>query len=345
MSLIVMADDGIAFDGRSIESGPLGGAETVFTLLAEAFARRGHDVRAATNTKRALRHRGVEWIPLWGGNLPGEADLYIANRGHRVIPLLPNAKRAVFWIQNPARYLLKWRYMVRLWRRRLPIVFLGAYHCRTYPSWAPGGERIVIPHGVDDLFLHAEERPPPPPRAVFTSNPLRGLDWLLDLWARRIRPSVPNAELHLFTGASTYRDSRVAPAEKIASVLDRARGMKAAGVVLREPVSHSGLVEELAASRVMLYRGDPGETFCLALAEAQAMGVPAIVEPIGSVPERIVDGVTGFVAKDDEAFAHDAVRLLTDNRLWQAQHREALARQRGRSWDLVAADFERLMAS
>ena len=35
---IVMADDGIAFDGRTAASGPLGGAETAFVALAEAFA-------------------------------------------------------------------------------------------------------------------------------------------------------------------------------------------------------------------------------------------------------------------------------------------------------------------
>jgi glycosyltransferase involved in cell wall biosynthesis len=63
------------------------------------------------------------------------------------------------------------------------------------------------------------------------------------------------------------------------------------------------------------------------------------------VPERVIDGMTGFVAKTDEAFAQAAVRLLTDDALWLAQHRAALARQRSRSWDTVAADFERLMAS
>jgi glycosyltransferase involved in cell wall biosynthesis len=344
MSRIVMADDGVAFDGLSLGSGPLGGAETVFTLLAEALARR-HAVVAATNTPRAVRHRGVDWVPLWEDRLPDEADLYIANRGHRVIPLVPNARRAVFWIQNPAGYLLKWRYMLRLWRRGLPIVFLGDYHVRTYPRWAPGGERIVIPHGVDDLFLHAVERAPPPPRAIFTSNPLRGLDWLLDIWSQRIKPSVAEAELHLFTGSSTYRNSRAAPAGKAAAVLDRARRMGSAGVTLHEPVSHGDLTAQLAASRVMLYRGDAGETFCLSLAEAQAMGVPAVVEPIGSVAERVIDNVTGFVAGDDQAFAEAAIRLLTDDQLWRSQHRAALAGQRSRSWDIVAADFERLMAS
>ena len=48
MAHIVMADDGIAFDGASAAAGPLGGAETAFVALAEALAR-----RAATGSRRA----------------------------------------------------------------------------------------------------------------------------------------------------------------------------------------------------------------------------------------------------------------------------------------------------
>ena len=33
----------------------------------------------------------------------------------------------------------------------------------------------------------------------------------------------------------------------------------------------------------MLYKGDPGETFCLSIAEAQALGIPCVVQPIGSL--------------------------------------------------------------
>ncbi len=62
------------------------------------------------------------------------------------------------------------------------------------------------------------------------------------------------------------------------------------------------LVAALEGARVMLYRGDEGETFCLALAEAQALGVPAVVQKLGAVVERVIDGVTGTIAGDDEAF-------------------------------------------
>jgi hypothetical protein len=38
-----------------------------------------------------------------------------------------------------------------------------------------------------------------------------------------------------------------------------------------------------------------------------------------------------------------AIALLSDNALWQAQHEEALARQRNWSWDDAAAAFERFV--
>ncbi len=47
MASVVMADDGIAFDGAMAETEPLGGAETAFVALAEALAERGHRGRSA----------------------------------------------------------------------------------------------------------------------------------------------------------------------------------------------------------------------------------------------------------------------------------------------------------
>jgi glycosyltransferase involved in cell wall biosynthesis len=93
----------------------------------------------------------------------------------------------------------------------------------------------------------------------------------------------------------------------------------------------------------MLYRGDPGETFCLALGEAQAMGVPCVVQPIGSVGERVRHGETGFVEPDDAAFAARSIALLTDDALWRRQHTAALAGQRSFGWPEAAAAWESLI--
>jgi glycosyltransferase involved in cell wall biosynthesis len=109
------------------------------------------------------------------------------------------------------------------------------------------------------------------------------------------------------------------------------------------PVPKSELMGELRAARVMLYRGDENETFCLAVAEAQALGVPAVVMRLGSMPERVEDGITGTVAETDDAFVAAAIALLTDDAHWMRQHRAAIGRRKGLSWDQVAARFEALI--
>jgi glycosyltransferase involved in cell wall biosynthesis len=342
MAHIVMADDGMAFDGKSATAGPLGGAETAFVALAEALAARGHRVEARSHCSDALCHNGVEWAPLEDG-IPETCDLYIGNRGHRVIGLAGRAGRRLFWLHNPAGYLKKPRVLARLARYRPTIVATGPYHAATVPDWVPCAGLEVIPYGVLDQFRHAVEREPPMPRAVFTSNPLRGLDWLLDLWAARIAPAVPGAELQLYAGAAVYGGVGGAKEQLMAAVLQRADALGGVGVRRHAPVGRAELTEVLAGARVMLYRGDPGETFCLSLAEAQAMGVPAVVQQFGCVAERIADGASGQVAADDDAFAAAAIAVLRDDDLWRRWHRGALQTQRGLGWDEVAARYEALI--
>ena len=342
MAHIVMADDGIAFDGKSAASGPLGGAETAFVALAEALAARGHRVEARSHCRAALYHNGVAWAPIEEG-VPAGCDLYIGNRGHRVIGLSPRARRRLFWLHNPAGYLKKPRVLARLARHRPTIVVTGSFHAATVPDWIPRAAIEIIPYGVLDRFRHAEEREPPRPHAVFTSNPLRGLDWLLDLWTARIAPAVPGGELRLYAGAAVYGGVGDAKQQRMAAVLERAEALSGAGVRRHDPVGRAALMQVLAGARVMLYRGDPGETFCLSLAEAQAMGVPAVVQPLGCVAERIADGTSGCVAADDEAFAAAAIAVLRDDTLWRCWHRGALQTQRGLGWDEVAARYEALI--
>ena len=347
MALIVLADDGIEFDGDSPRNGPLGGVESSVVNLMEELAKLGHNVKVRNMCKKEKVISGVNWAPLLVGqeyNIPKHADLYIANRGDRLIGLMPSARRTVFWTHNPAQYILKWRYLSKLWRLKPAIIFIGNYHASTYPTWAPGGDRIVIPYGISDEFCKYSPRSEPPRRrAIFTSNPLRSLDWLLRIWVDHIFPKVPDAELHLFSGSLTYGKTGAKKRLQMEEIIDKARALRGLGVVVRGPVSKPKLVEEFREARVMLYRGDLNETFCLAVGEAQASGVPAVVQELGSVVERVIDGETGAIARTESEFAHSAVELLNNDQVWQRQHNAALATQGAWSWTEAAKAFEELM--
>jgi glycosyltransferase involved in cell wall biosynthesis len=347
MAKIVVADDGIEFNGESARNGPLGGVESSLINLVRELVVRGHKVSVRNMCNEAKVIDGSDWAPLLLGgkyNLPDAADLYIANRGDKLIGLMPQAKRKVFWTHNPAQYLLKWRYLYKLWRVKPNVIFIGDYHATTYPSWAPGGDRVVIPYGIaDDFCKYKPRKNLPPRRAIFTSNPLRSLDWLLEIWAKDIYPYTADAELHIFSGPVTYGSVGRDKSCEMESILEKVRALADMGVVLRGPVPKHKLVHELREARVMLYKGDLNETFCLAVGEAQAVGVPAVVQKLGSVVERVIDGQTGAITETDEQFSHSAVELLNNDDLWREQHRAAIEKQRVWRWENAAMAFEGLL--
>jgi glycosyltransferase involved in cell wall biosynthesis len=149
--------------------------------------------------------------------------------------------------------------------------------------------------------------------------------------------------LHVYAGPAVYGALGERRASEMASVLARADALAGSGVRRFSPVGRQALAAALSGARVMLYRGDPGETFCLSLAEAQAMGVPAVVTPLGAVAERVIDGQSGRVAESEAEFAAAAIAGLRDDALWRRWHLAALENQRGLSWDTVAGLFEAQM--
>jgi len=343
MARIVFADDGIEFDGKTLEERALGGVESSVILMMEEMAKRGHEVFVRNKCKAPMVHKGVDWAPLSDG-LPETADLYIANRGDKLIDLMPKAKKTVFWTHNPCRYMLKMRYLWKFWKVRPTIVFIGTYHAETLPAWVPDGGRKIIPYGIPDMFRQAIERTQPSPlRAVFTSNPLRSLNWLLDRWEKEIHPKSPKAELHVFGGPSVYGAVGAEKAKLMEAIFTRAETMKDQGIVLRGPATKAQLIEELQTARLMLFRGDINETFCLAVAEAQALGTPTVVQNLGSMAERVVDGRTGYVASDDIGFSDGAIKLFNDDALWFEHHKNCLETQRSWGWEQACAAFEELI--
>ena len=340
---IALATEGPRLGPAALAGRPLGGVETAFALLAAALLARGHDLDLRAGAEPPETRDGLPWRPLApAAPVPGgpPADLVNANRLPRLFRALPPGRR-VLWLHNPGGYLRKPRHLLPLLAAWPRLVTLGPSHSASLPGLLPF-RPVEIPLALAPPFAAgAAPRPPPPPVAVFTSNPLRGLDWLLELWTRRIRPAVPGAELHLYGGAATYGDD-ARLAARAAPVLARAAALAGEGVRLLAPLPRPALAARLREARVMLYRGDPGETFCLALAEAQAAGLPCVVTPLGAVAERIADGVTGHVAATPEDFAAAALRLLGDDAAWSAMHRAALARGPGPDWDAVAARFEAL---
>src|SRR5690242_2957728 len=107
MAQIVLADrdlvyEGMWANGQAPDEGALG-----VVRLAEALASRGHRVTAYTRGTRSFSERGVTWEPL-SQAMPREADMFIANRHHRLLKLVPKARRTAIWLHRSGLSLLRW---------------------------------------------------------------------------------------------------------------------------------------------------------------------------------------------------------------------------------------------
>jgi Glycosyl transferases group 1 len=338
---VVIADDTKSYDGTWLETRPLGGTESSVIRFARAMARRGHDVTAYTNCQAPITHEGVRWLPLTSAK-PETCDLYIACQHPRLFGLIPRPKRLVGWILWQPNEWKHYKNLLKVWWRRPIPVLTSLHHVRIYSPVLPRRDaQIVIPLGLpDDIRGLPPLASSPAPQAIFYSNPQRNLNELVRIWCERIVPRCPNAILNVY-GISDINPGDDAWKIWQGSLLPLGIDPTAkASVRIHSTASRSDLSVATRGSRAMLYLGHKVEAFCLAVAEAQAMGVPCVVAPRTVLPERVINEVTGFVRGDPQDFADAAVALLTDDALWRRQHEAALKLRQGISWDEFATRFE-----
>ncbi len=340
---VTLIDDSLPFDGHTPSSQPLGGAEKAFASLPGALAGRGHEVQVFNRCHNPLTAEGARW-ETWDSPRPAETDVLIAYRRPGLLGAVETCRHRVLWLSAPADYLAKPASARALTQYRPTLVFAGRIH-RDGWSGRDAVEAAVIPPGVRRDYLEAEPMAPAdPPRAIATTHPLAGLDWLLDLWTERINPILPTAELHVYSAALDRAALGGTVPEAYKPMVEKALAAQSRGVVVHRPRSDPDMADAYRAARVHLYPGSPREMYCATLAESQATGLPAVARPVGATAERIRDGETGYLARDADAFVSCALRLLSDADTFRRLSAAARETQRGMTWDAVAERFEALWA-
>jgi glycosyltransferase involved in cell wall biosynthesis len=320
-----------AYTGAAMETGGINGTESSVIHLAEALVSRGHRVFALNRLNTPSVFAGVQWLPLGSKAALPLLDAAISINSTRLFHGL-KVRSKINWLHNPPtlKQQLKYRNLGALLRYRPRAVLLGDYHSKLLHSWLPYSGRSIIFHGIgEEFFVRSPEEAPRAQRAIFTSQPKRGLDFVAGLWSS-IRARAPLAELHVFCPQSKEREAACAYGGK-------------PGIVIRGSVTQAALAQELRQARVMLIPGVTDETFCLAAAEATASGVPLITRGIGALSERVQHDETGFICPDPDGFVENAVRLLTGDDLWTRMHARCVANPALVTWDKRAAQWEALL--
>jgi glycosyltransferase involved in cell wall biosynthesis len=87
---------------------------------------------------------------------------------------------------------------------------------------------------------------------------------------------------------------------------------------------------------MLLLPGHEAELFCLAAEEARELCLPIITLGSGSLSERVIHGVTGFIAKNDDEFSQYTLNLFKDDKLWNDLRLNLFNLRGKKTWDKCA---------
>lgn len=340
----------------------MGGSQSALCYLAGALAKRGHSITVVNGIQRPGVYEGVEFLE-WQqesvGGVFNRSDVLIVQstaigqmlQGSQIGVRVP----MVLWTGHDADQPAT-SHLVRQEERDswAGFAFVSNWQREVFRNtFALRSERCTVKYnGISPAFIEAAIEPPwfetgKPPVLAYTSTPFRGLDVLLDAFPL-IRRDWPEAGLRIYSSMSIY-------GKKIQQSPDPYEGLyaKAAsipGVAYVGPVGQAQLAREMAGMAALAYPNIFPETFCIAAAEAAAVGAALFLTRLGALPE-INAGLGSFIdsptdreklVRDFAALVSRELKIMTVNPgLAAAQRATRITNYRLRfAWPRIAVEWE-----
>lgn len=352
---IVIATDGLPFDGQTIRETALGGSESAVYYMARELAKRGHRVDVFCRCQRPGAYEGVVYndvheLPRIGPAL--YPDVLIISRFMQMFRAPIRGKMQILWdhdILTEPEPLLSFSVFCDR------IVNLSAYHVKQYKDKLPDENHAP----VRALFRQSRNGYDPeivPQKAeksdhlyLFTSRPERGLLNLLKMWPK-IKRIDPQAVLGI-CNYKTVKDPRV---EEIWRECEKVIRHYPSIRMLGNMAKHE-LYQVLARAHAVLYPTEFPEISCISALEAQACGTPFIATDDFALSETVAPDTRvprdGNIEHDEKVFADyekrflEKIRLLRDPQVYQLAQNTARKWVEEYTWEKIAAEWESEMFS
>ena len=320
MKICFLDNSPIPYTSNDLNSKDIRGAENVVIHLSNELTKLDNKVVVFNNSLENKTINGVKWSNLNNVNRNITYDLAFTNNDMKLFDKIIANKYVAFShsIQTIEKFIRKGQ-LISYLKYKPKIILGGKYHTNKRNYLLKMFGSINLQWAVDPLFLETNlDEGIIENRAIFTSRRDRNLDMLIDIWKKKI--FTKNKSIKLYTTPSNLIDNNY-------------------NIFARNFNDKQSMVKDLLKSKVLLVPGHKGEIFCIAAEEARELCIPIVTLGIGSLSERVEHGITGFVAKNYEEFAHYTLKIFNDENLWK-DLRDNLIKLRGtKKWDKVAINL------
>ncbi|OVE81057.1 hypothetical protein BVY03_04775, partial [bacterium K02(2017)] len=363
---IIFIHFGLEFDADSLNRGPLGGTETALIGISRALAKDPQNkVLIFTNTPQENTFDGVIYKPVkllaeWSQN--NEADVLISIRQWIPFWLPLRAKLKIYF--SPDAF--DQPFLHRAFEVGLTVngevinvpffppkdFFNYLDHIFCVGKWQAGTfvNRLGFPK--DKIFVTAnavflENFKPKAlserlPHLMYSSTPFRGLEHLVKYFPA-IKNGFPDINLEVCSGMQVYG---VSDDQNIKDYGDLYAKLKSLNAISHGAIRQKKLAQIMCQNLLYAYPNNFEETFCISVLEAQAAGLPVVTSDRGALPERLTDGIEGYLIKgdpNDDSYQRDFVqaslKILNDQSLWEQMSVAAKKRAKAQSYENLAKEW------
>ena len=184
-----------------------------------------------------------------------------------------------------------------------------------------------------------------PHSLVWTSSPDRGLQHLVDIFAK-VRENIPDATLTVCYNFDKTIESyeRTMPGSAYVKNLAYAKQLKSMpGVTVLNHVSQPEIAKILARTQVLAYPCDPiraTETYCIAVTEAMAAGCAVLVSDADCLPENYDEAAAVLPRPiDHDQWAAAIVKIMTDAETYTTMAQAGLKLAALCDFNMVASEW------
>lgn len=285
-NITILARAGIEpWDEDSLKTG-IGGSETAVIEMAKRWGNAGYHVTVYGDVNEEKRFDNVRYLPGDQINYSDRFDIFISWRNvqaFKEVDIQANAK--YLWLHDvpdPTDFTRT------VWEKIDKIIVLSDYHRGLLPD-VPDEKIYVSRNGIDtdlmDSLRNKIKRNPK--KVIYASQPIRGLEFLLDNWAE-IKKA--NFELVWAYGWDNY-DIMIKKGVGSQEFKDRMNDkMEKLGVKQLGRLSKEDLYKEFLSSGIWAYPTTFPEINCIVASEAQYAGCHPISTGIAALAETQLHG-------------------------------------------------------
>ena len=183
----IFIENSFNFTSSSLNLKAIDAAQKILINFVTELNKKGHNVTVYNNIKKNVKENGICWKKLScleKDNL--DADILIVCNEESFIDLKVRASIKLYWLTSIMQEDQKNSILIKLLKNKFIIIHssysLISYLPKTY-NYIP---KIFFDIGVSDLFFQNNKYDVASCKALVTAHPLRGLDWLIEIWVNII---------------------------------------------------------------------------------------------------------------------------------------------------------------